>query len=189
MKFGYMSIPKGAQITTQQEEDAFATLPCDKIFRDMMSREKDDRPEFLRMLACAQPGDMIVIWRLDHLGRSLRQLIDTVIDLHKREINFLSLTESIDTSTPEGTFTFHLFKTLAEIDRETIRQRTKVGLDAARARGRHGGRPKAEIDPKVLQQAKELHVRKEMTIPEIMSMTGFKSRATFYKYVVNAERN
>lgn len=189
MKIGYMYIsPKGEQITTQQEEDAFATLPCDKIFRDVTSREKDDRPEFLRLLACAQPGDSIVIWRLDRLGRSLRHLIDTVMDLQKREINILSLTENIDTSKPEGTFTFHLFETLAEIDRDSIRQRTKVGLEAARARGRHGGRPKVKIDPKALQQAKELHVRKEMTIPEIMSMTGFRSKATFYKYVVNAER-
>ena len=176
-------------MTTQQEEDAFATLPCDKIFRDVMGTGKDDRPEFLRLLACAQPGDIIVIWRLDRLGRSLRHLIDTVMDLQKREINFLSLTESIDTSTPGGKFTFHLFETLAELDRDTIRQRTKAGLDAARARGRHGGRPKAIFDPEVLQRAKELHVRKEMTIPEIMDMTGFKSRATFYKYVVNAERN
>ena len=77
MKIGYLSIPKGEQITTQQEEDALAALPCDKIFRDVTSREKDDRPEFLRMLARAQPGDCIVVWRLDRLGRSLRHLIDT----------------------------------------------------------------------------------------------------------------
>jgi len=188
MKIGYMRISKGEQ-TTALQEDALAKAECEKTFRDVMSGAKDDRPQFLAMLEFARSGDTIVVWRLDRLGRSLRHLIDTVMDLQKRQINFLSLTESIDTSTPSGKFTFHLFGALAEMERDIIRQRTRAGLDAARARGRKGGRPKAvdTIDPKKLQRAKELYAKKEMTVPDIMKLTGFKSKDTFYKYVVNAE--
>jgi DNA invertase Pin-like site-specific DNA recombinase len=188
MKIGYTRISKGEQ-TTALQEDALAKAECEKTYRDVMSGAKDDRPQFLAMLEFARPGDTIVVWRLDRLGRSLRHLIDTVMDLQKRQINFLSLTESIDTSTPSGKFTFHLFGALAEMERDIIRQRTQAGLDAARARGRKGGRPKATdtIDPKKLQRAKELYAKKEMTVPDIMKLTGFRSKDTFYKYVVNVE--
>jgi DNA invertase Pin-like site-specific DNA recombinase len=187
MKIGYMRISTGEQ-TTALQEDALTSANCDKTFRDVMSGAKDDRPEYGKMLEFARPGDTIVVWRLDRLGRSLRNLIDTVMDLQRRQINFLSLTESIDTSTPGGKFTFHLFGALAEMERDIIRQRTKAGLEAARARGRKGGRPKAidTIDPKKVQRAKELYAKKEMTVPDIMKLTGFKSKDTFYKYVVNA---
>src|SRR5206468_3958895 len=115
-----------------------------------------------------------------------RHLIETVIDFQKRGINLLSLTESIDTATPGGKFTFHLFGALAEMERDLIQQRTKAGLDAARARGRRGGRPKAieTMDPKKVQRAKDLYASKSMTVPEIMKLTGFKRKDTFYKYIV-----
>lgn len=142
MKIGYLRISKEDQ-TTAFQEDALQKAQCEKVFRDVMSGAKDDRPQFLAMLAFARPGDIVVVWRLDRLGRSLRHLIDTVMDLQKHEINFLSLTENIDTSTPSGKFTFHLFGALAEMERDVIRQRTNAGLEAARARGRKGGRPKA----------------------------------------------
>jgi DNA invertase Pin-like site-specific DNA recombinase len=188
MKIGYMRISRGEQ-TTALQEDALANAHCDKIFRDVMSGAKDERPQFVEMLKFARPADTIVVWRLDRLGRSLRNLIETVMDFQARAINFLSLTESIDTSTPGGKFTFHLFGALAEMERDIIRQRTKAGLDAARARGRTGGRPKAKdtIDPKKLKRAKELYESKTMTVPDIMKLTGFKSKDTFYKYVVNAD--
>lgn len=183
-----MPISTGEQ-TTALQEDALVNAHCEKIFRDVMSGAKDERPQFLALLAFARPGDTIVVWRLDRLGRSLRNLIDTVMDLQTREINFLSLTESIDTSTPGGKFTFHLFGALAEMERDIIKQRTKAGLDAARARGQLGGRPKAidTMDPKKLLRAKELYAKKEMTVPDIMKLTGFKSKDTFYKYIVNTE--
>jgi DNA invertase Pin-like site-specific DNA recombinase len=142
MKIGYMRISKGEQ-TTALQEDALACTQCEKLFCDVMSGAKDERPQFAAMLAFARSGDTIVVWRLDRLGRSLRHLIETVMDLQKREINLVSLTESIDTSTPGGKFTFHLFGALAEMERDLIRQRTKAGLEAARARGKRGGRPKA----------------------------------------------
>src|SRR5207302_4274169 len=185
MKIGYMRISKGEQ-TTALQEDALATTLCEKTFRDVMSGAKDDRPQFLAMLEFARPGDTIVVWRLDRLGRSLRHLIDTVMDLQKREINFLSLTENIDTSTPGGKFTFHLFGALAEMERDVIRQRTKAGLEAARARGRIGGRPALHPDARKLQWARELYEKKEMSVAEIMALTGFASRYSFYKYVVHA---
>lgn len=189
MKIGYLRISKEDQ-TTAFQEDALQKAQCEKVFRDVMSGAKDDRPQFLAMLAFARPGDIVVVWRLDRLGRSLRHLIDTVMDLQKHEINFLSLTENIDTSTPSGKFTFHLFGALAEMERDVIRQRTNAGLEAARARGRKGGRPKATeaMSQRTLTRAKELYAAKQNTIAEIMQMTGIKSRSTFYKYVVDTSK-
>ena len=138
------------------------------------------------MLDFARPGDTIVVWRLDRLGRSLKHLIETVMGLQARGINFRSLTEHVDTSTPGGKFTFHLFGALAEMERDVIRQRTKVGLEAARARGRIGGRPALHLDARKLQRARELYEKKEMSVAEIMALTGFVSRYSFYKYVVHA---
>ncbi len=188
MKIGYMRIAKGDQ-TTALQEDALREAYCEKTFRDVMSGARDDRPHFVEMLKFARPGDIIVVWRLDRLGRSLRILIETVMALQARGINFLSLTENIDTSTPSGTFTFHLFGALAEMERDLIRQRTQAGLEAARARGRKGGRPKAvdTMDVEKVARAKELYALKQNTIAEIMQMTGFKSKPTFYKYVVKAD--
>lgn len=188
MNIGYMRISKGEQ-TTALQEDALATAHCEKTFREVMSGANEDRPQFAAMLTFARPGDTIVVWRLDRLGRSLRHLIETVMDLQGRGINFLSLTESIDTSTPGGKFTFHLFGALAEMERDLIRQRTQAGLDAARARGRKGGRPKAieTMDPKQVKRAKELYQSKTMTVPDMMKLTGFKSKDTFYKYIVHTQ--
>ena len=96
------------------------------------------------------------------------------------------MTEHVDTSTPGGKFTFHLFGALAEMERDVIRQRTKAGLEAARARGRIGGRPALHLDARKLQRARELYEMKEMSVAEIMALTGFASRYSFYKYVVHA---
>jgi len=160
---------------------------CERIFTDKMSGKRFDRPEFLRMLDMARPGDVIVVWRLDRLGRSLKQLIETVTMLGSRGIELRSLKESIDTTTPTGKLMFHIVAAMAEFERDVISERTQAGLEAARARGRRGGRPKAiqKIEPRNLARAKELYDAKNNTIAEIMQMTGFKSRNTFYKYVVN----
>ena len=139
MQIGYMRISKGEQ-TTALQEDALAKALVERTYRDVMSGVRDDRPQYQAMLDFARPGDTIVVWRLDRLGRSLKHLIETVMGLQARGINFRSLTEHVDTSTPGGKFTFHLFGALAEMERDVIRQRTKAGLEAARARGRIGGR-------------------------------------------------
>src|SRR5207302_8161019 len=140
MQIGYMRISKGVQ-TTALQQDALAKAAVERTYRDVMSGVRDDHPQFQAMLDFARPGDAIVVWRLDRLGRSLKHLIETVMGLQARGINFRSLTEHVDTSTPGGKFTFHLFGALAEMERDVIRQRTKAGLEAARARGRIGGRP------------------------------------------------
>jgi DNA invertase Pin-like site-specific DNA recombinase len=124
------------------------------------------------------------------LGRSLKQLIETVTMLGDRGIELRSLKENIDTTTSTGKLMFHIIGAMAEFERDVISERTQAGLEAARARGRRGGRPKAveKIEPRNLARAKELYAAKNNTIQEIMHMTGFKSRNTFYKYVVNAEK-
>src|SRR6202140_5139583 len=168
-------------------QDALAKALVERTYRDVMSGARDDRPQFQAMLDFARPGDTIVVWRLDRLGRSLKHLIETVMGLQARGINFRSLTEHVDTSTPGGKFTFHLFGALAEMERDVIRQRTKAGLEAARARGRIGGRPALHLDARKLQRARELYEKQEMSVAEIMALTGFASRYSFYKYVVHAE--
>lgn len=185
MKLGYIRVSRDKQ-TTLLQEDALAREQCDRVFTDVMSGTRADRPEFLRMLDVARHGDLIVVWRLDRLGRSLKQLIATVSVLEERGIELRSLKEAIDTSTPTGKLMFHIIGAMAEFERDVIRERTQAGLEAARARGRRGGRPKASLtmEPRNLARAKALYAAKQNTIAEIMQMTGFKSRTTFYKYIV-----
>lgn len=186
MIIGYIRKSKDKQATILQE-DALTKQGCDKFFSDSDSGAKEDRPQFMEMLKFARPGDTIVVWKLDRLSRSLKQLIETVSMLNEKGINLVSLKESIDTTTATGKLMFHVIGALAEFERDLIRERTNAGLEAARARGRVGGRPSIEIDPKRLQRARELYDQKEMLIPEIMKVVGIKSKTTFYKYVVNSE--
>ena len=187
MKIGYIRVSRDKQ-TTALQEDAMNREQCARVFTDKMSGKRFDRPEFLKMLEVARAGDVIVVWRLDRLGRSLKHLIETVTMLGERGIELRSLKENIDTTTSTGKLMFHIIGAMAEFERDVISERTQAGLDAARARGRRGGRPKAikKIEPRNLARAKELYAAKNNTIAEIMQMTGFRSRNTFYKYVVNA---
>ena len=123
---------------------------------------------------------VIVVWRLDRLGRSLRHLIDTVTQLQEKGIDFKSLTENIDTTTSGGKLVFHIFGALAEFEREIIRERTKAGLAAARARGRRGG-PKYKLTEKQIAIARQLY-EGNTPVKEICQTLGI-SRATFYRYV------
>jgi DNA invertase Pin-like site-specific DNA recombinase len=113
-----------------------------------------------------RPGDTLVVWKLDRLARSLKQLIETVEALEKRAIGFRSLTEAIDTTTAGGKLVFHIFASLAEFERSIIRERTRAGLDAARARGRRGGRPPA-LTEKDLQQVRALLKDPDITVEEV----------------------
>jgi DNA invertase Pin-like site-specific DNA recombinase len=123
----------------------------------------------------------LLVWRLDRLGRSLKDLIQTITDLEKRGIGFRSLQESIDTTTSGGRLIFHVFGALAEFERNLIRERTKAGLDAARARGRKGGRPRA-LDRKRIELAYKLYDEKKHTIVEICEILGI-SKPTLYAYL------
>src|SRR5882762_5361393 len=137
-----------ARVSTQDQSpalqlDALRAAGCDRIFEEKASGAQRDRPELKAALEYMRDGDVLVVWKLDRLARSLGQLIDTVDSLKERGIGFRSLTEQIDTTTPAGKLTFHIFGAMAEFERSIIRERTRAGLDAARARGRTGGRPRA----------------------------------------------
>lgn len=120
--------------------DALSAAKCEKIFQDKQSGAKENRAGLAKVLQTVNKGDCLIVWRLDRLARSVKQLIEIVMDLERRGIQFKSLTEQIDTTTATGKLIFHLFAALAEFERNLIRERTKAGLDAARARGRKGGR-------------------------------------------------
>ena len=131
-----------------------------------------------------RPGDVLAVWRLDPLGRSLRHLIDLMAELEDQGIGFQSVTESIDTTTPGGKLVFHIFGALAEFERNLIRDRTHAGLAAARARGRKGGRRK-KLGEKQRAVAVDLYRQKKHTIDEICNTVRF-TRPTLYKYVQEA---
>ncbi len=185
MQIGYARISTGDQ-TLDLQQDALTKAGCDRVFTDTASGAKADRPGLARALELLRPGDALVVWRLDRLGRSLQHLIQTLIELDGRGIGFKSLTESIDTTTPGGRLIFHIFGALAEFERELIRERTNAGLAAARARGRKGGRPrvKAFRDPAKLQMAKSLYYDQQTPAHTICQMLGI-SRPTFYRYLRN----
>src|SRR5712691_3523455 len=123
------------------QHDALKAVGGYRIFVDTASGALDERPALAKVLDQLRPGDTLVVWKLDRLGRSLRHLIDTVAELQRRDIGFRSLQENIDTTTPGGKLIFHIFGALAEFERDIIRQRTLAGRASARARGRKGGRP------------------------------------------------
>ena len=136
--------------------DALQRAGCYRVFTETASGARTDRPTLEQLLDQLRPGDTLVVWKLDRLGRSLRHLVDTVTGLADRGIGFRSLQEAIDTTTPGGKLVFHVFAALAEFERDLIRERTSAGLAAARARGRHGGRPSVMTAHK-LQVAQEMY--------------------------------
>src|ERR671919_922476 len=125
----------------QLQVDALEHAGCYRVFTETASGALTDRPTLTQLLDQLRPGDTLVVWKLDRLGRSLRHLVDTVTGLADRGIGFHSLQEAIDTPAPGGKLVFHVFAALAEFERDLIRERTAAGLAAARARGRRGGRP------------------------------------------------
>jgi len=166
------------------QKDALTKAGCERIFTDRISGAKSARPGLTDALAFVRKGDVLVVWKLDRLGRSLQQLIETVNGLAARGIEFRSLTEQIDTTTPGGKLIFHIFGSLAEFERDLIRERTRAGLTAARARGRIGGRPRAEglNDERKMALAHSLYNDKNNTIDTICK-TLKVSRATLYRYI------
>ncbi|GEO43055.1 invertase [Skermanella aerolata] len=140
MLVGYGRVSTQDQNPAMQEDDLRAA-GCEKLFIETISSGKKDRPKLQAALEYLRSGDTLVVWRLDRLARSLDQLIATVKDLEARDIALKSLTEAIDTSTAGGKLIFHIFGSIAEFERSLIRERTKAGIAAAKARGRSGGRP------------------------------------------------
>lgn len=160
-----------ARVSTHDQKphlqiDALKNAGCEKIFREKASGAQRDRPELKAALEYIREGDTLVVWKLDRLARSLKQLIETVEKMDDRGIGFKSVTENIDTTTSGGKLVFHIFGSLAEFERSIIRERTKAGLDAARKRGKRGGRPPSLKD-KDIQAAKAMLSDPEITVEEV----------------------
>ena len=149
-----------ARVSTQEQNldlqmEALAMAGCKKIFDDKISGSRLDRPGLAKALEMLREDDTLVVWKLDRLGRSVKQLVDLVGELHKQGVQFKSLTDSIDTATPSGRFFFHVMASLAEMERELTIERTQAGLAVARQLGRTGGRKRQMTDSKI-QSAKKL---------------------------------
>ena len=175
-----------ARVSTHEQNlmlqtDALRKAGCCKIFEDRISGAKNERPGLAAALAYVRKGDALLVWRLDRLGRSLKDLIEMISGLEKRGVGFRSLQESIDTTTSGGRLIFHVFGALAEFERNLIRERTRAGLAAARARGRKGGRPR-KLDGKQIELAHQLYKEKRYTIKEICRILGV-SKPTLYAYL------
>ena len=171
--------------TTEQkahlQTDALKKAGCIRVWTDKASGSLDHRPKLEAVLDHLRPGDTLVVWRLDRLGRNLRHLIATVNDLTAGGVAFKSLTEGIDTTTTAGRLTFHLFGALAEFERELIRERTVAGLAAARARGRSGGRPRV-MTPEKLAVARQMYNSRRHNLATIAATVGV-SRSTLYRHL------
>ncbi len=174
---GYARVSTGDQ-TTDLQVDALTRAGCERILTETASGAKTDRPILAATLGILQPGDTLVVWRLDRLGRSLPHLLETMRVLQEKEIEFRSLTENIDTSSAMGKLIFHVSAALAEFERELIRERTRAGLAAARARGRTGGRASV-MTAKRLTEARRM-MAEGTPVKEVAEVLGV-SRATLYR--------
>jgi len=183
-----------ARVSTQDQnlhlqKDALTKAGCEKIFTDTISGSTTDRKGLDETLNFLRNGDTLVVWKLDRLGRTMKHLIDTLTRLKDKGIGFKSLTENIDTTTPGGKLIFHVFGSLAEFERDLIRERTQAGLIAARARGRNGGRPKSPLsDEKKLAMAQKMYTDKTIPVKDILTNLGIR-KTTFYKYLKARETN
>ena len=175
-----------ARVSTQDQNpglqlDALRGVGCEKIFEEKASGAQRDRPELKSALEYMRDGDTLVVWKLDRLARSIKQLIETVEMLEGRGVGFRSVTEAIDTTTSGGRLVFHIFAALAEFERSIIRERTKAGLSSARARGRMGGRPSA-LSEEDLGHARALLADPEITVNQVAKRLGV-APSTLYRHL------
>jgi DNA invertase Pin-like site-specific DNA recombinase len=178
-----------ARVSTQDQDlslqlDALNDAGCNKIYKEKITGSKKERPQLQKMLGQLRKGDVVVIWKLDRLARSLKDLVGLVNEIQERGGALHSLNDQIDTTTPHGKFTFHIFAALAEFELDIIRERTKAGLAAARARGRIGGRPKG-LSKKAQHTAiiaEKLYQERELTVKEICEQLSI-SKGTLYNYL------
>ncbi|MBD2038232.1 recombinase family protein [Leptolyngbya sp. FACHB-321] len=180
MLIGYERVSTDDQKLALQH-DALQAAGCEKIFADKMSGAKADRPGLQEAFEFARKGDTIVVWRLDRLGRSLKDLMALVEELEKRKIGFRSLQESIDTTSSGGKLIFHMFGALAEFERNLIRERTQAGLQAARARGRKGGRQQ-KLTQQQIDMGRSLAADPSRSVTSICEHLEI-SRPTFYRHI------
>ncbi|QIP14763.1 recombinase family protein [Spirosoma aureum] len=183
MKIGY------ARVSTQDQNlsmqlDALKAQGCEKIFQEKASGAKGDRPELTKLLEHVREGDTVVIWKLDRLGRSLAHLVEMVNVLERNSIGLISLNDPVDTTTAQGRLVFRIFASLAEFERELIKERTQAGLQSARRRGQLLGRPtglskEAENKSRI---AESLYKEGKLPVKEIARQLGI-SKSTLYSYL------
>jgi len=178
MNIGYCRVSTTDQ-TLDLQRDELLRAGCEKIFEDVASGAKSDRQGLRECIDFARKGDVIVCWKLDRVGRSLKHLIDVVNELKERGVGFRCLTQQLDTTTPSGMLIFHVFGAMAEFERSLIQERTAAGLAAARARGRLGGRPKID-NSKRSEVALALYKDGKTPISQICDTLKI-SRATLYR--------
>lgn len=183
MKIGY------ARVSTKNQDlslqlDALEKIGCQKIYQEKITGATRERPQLTKLLEQLRKGDVVVVWKLDRLARSLKDLVNLVNEIQEKGAGLQSLNDHIDTTTPQGKLTFHLFAALAEFERDIIRERTNAGLAAARARGRVGGRPKG-LSKKAQHTAiiaENLYLEQKLTVNEICEQLSI-SRGTLYNYL------
>ncbi len=160
--------------------DALKQFGCDKIYEEKMSGKRDDRPELNRLLDQLWRGDTLVVYKLDRLGRSTFKLLELTAELERKGVEFVSIRDNIDTTSAVGKAMFRMLAVLAEMEGDIIAERTRAGIQAAKARGSYGGRPRT--DKSKLDAAMTLYQAGKMSIPEIVDVTGV-SKATLYRYI------
>lgn len=182
-KGAQMAVVAYARVSTLEQtmdlqRDALSAAGAECIYEEKASGKSADRPELKHCLKALRGGDVLMVWRLDRLGRNLKDLVEIVTTLETRGVKFKSLTEAIDTSGPTGTLVFHMFAALAQFERELARERTLAGLAAARARGRKGGRPSV-LNERQQRIALTMMRNREMPFTAIAEHLGV-SRSTLY---------
>lgn len=184
MQIGYVRVSTNDQNTALQR-DSLERSGCELIFEDKISGKTSDRPGLKKLLRTLSEGDTLVVWKLDRLGRSMRHLVILIEELRLRGVNFRSLTDSIDTSTPMGRFFFHVMGALAEMERELIVERTRAGLAAAREQGRIGGR-KLIMTTDIVSRARNMFAN-GATLRQVALVLEV-SEKTVYKYIPAGEQ-
>ncbi|EKG0837909.1 recombinase family protein [Salmonella enterica subsp. enterica] len=184
MQIGYVRVSTNDQ-NTDLQRNALNCAGCELIFEDKISGTKAERPGLKKLLRTLSEGDTLVVWKLDRLGRSMRHLVVLVEELRERGVNFRSLTDSIDTSTPMGRFFFHVMGALAEMERELIVERTLAGLAAAREKGRVGGR-KRVMTTDTVSRARNMFSN-GATLKQVALVLEV-SEKTVYKYIPASEQ-
>lgn len=186
MKWGYarVSSTDGRQSLSLQL-DALSSAGCDEIVTDQMSGVRDDRPGLNSLLDRLANGDVLVVWKIDRLGRSVSHLLNTVLSLQDRGVGFQSLTEAVDSRTPSGRFLLTVLGAMASMEREILIERTKAGIEAARLRGRIGGRPRAITDEQIATARQLLEDPRNSVASICRSLKIAKS--SFYRIVKNSQ--
>lgn len=183
MKIGYARVSTQDQ-NFQLQEDALNKSGCEILFKETASGAKADRPELDKLIEQLRKGDIVIVYKLDRLGRSLKHLLEIVDLLNKKGVGLQSISDSIDTTTPQGRLFFNISASFAEFEKDLIRERTKAGLEAARARGRKGGRRRGmskEAEQKAIL-AETYYREGKMSVIEIAKEVGI-SKMTLYKYL------